>query len=218
MIAFARPTDLRNSPRGTRRLSPRHQQRFLQLLPQIEQQARVAFRGLGSEQRQELIAEVIANAYVAFARLVQRGIEDSIYATPLAQFAIRQVRTGRRVGGKLNVKDVTSVHCQRRKGVQVESLTRYNQRKEQWQELVVEDRTAGPADVAATRIDFGEWLRTLPGKQSRIALLLATGESTSAAARKFGLSPARISQLRRELLDEWNEFHAMAVLESRPAA
>ena len=61
------------------------------MLPLIRQQARLAFRTVLPEQKEELIAEVVANAYVTFSRLVQPGKTDLAYATPLAQFAIRQV-------------------------------------------------------------------------------------------------------------------------------
>jgi hypothetical protein len=47
---------------------------------------------------------------------------------------------------------------------------------------VVEDRNAGPAEVAATRIDFSDWLATLPERNRRIAETLATGECTSSVA------------------------------------
>jgi hypothetical protein len=75
---------------------------FLELLPKIRRQARVAFRGFGSEARDEMAQEVVANAYRAFVQLVRRGRADLAYATPLAQFAIRQVRCGRRIGNQLS--------------------------------------------------------------------------------------------------------------------
>ena len=79
--------------------------KFLSLLPAIHEQARFAFRSHEPEHRQELIAEVIANAFVAFIGLLDRGLEQIIYATPLAQYAIKQVKTGRRVGGKPSLSD-----------------------------------------------------------------------------------------------------------------
>lgn len=51
--------------------------KFLSLLPQIQEQARFAFRHTGAEQRQELIAEVVANCWAAFVRLVDRGLMDA---------------------------------------------------------------------------------------------------------------------------------------------
>ena len=99
-------------------------EKFLELLPQIRQQAVFAFRGLRAEARDELIEEVVANAFCAFAQLVRRGKTALAYPTPLAQFAIRQVRAGRRVGSRLNVNDVLSSYAQRQKRFQVKRLDR----------------------------------------------------------------------------------------------
>jgi hypothetical protein len=185
-----------------------YQDRFLEMLPLIREQASHAFRNEPPSRRQELISEVVANCWVAYVRLIERGLHDVIYASPLARFAIKQVRDGRRVGAKLNVLDVSSRYCQRAKGVKVERLDVLNDNEDQWREIVIEDKRAGPAETAAARIDIGDWFASLPRKKRRIAKLLATGESTSAAARKFRVSHGRISQTRRELLDNWQAFVA----------
>ena len=116
-----------------------HQDRFLEMLPQIRLQARHAFRNQLPSRRQELITEVVANCWVAYVRLIERGLHDVIYASPLARFAIKQVRAGRRVGTKLNVQDVSSGYCQRAKGVKVERLDVLNDSGDAWKEVVVED-------------------------------------------------------------------------------
>ncbi|MAD79506.1 MAG: hypothetical protein QGG71_21735 [Pirellulaceae bacterium] len=183
------------------------QHRFMDMMPTIYDQVRFAFRHELPERRNELIAEAIANCWVSFVKLVERDLQDVIYATPLAQFAIRQVISGHKVGGKPNKNDITSEYAQKMKQITVERLTRYNKRKSMWLELLVEDRHAGPADTAAARIDFGDWLRTLGGRRRRIAETLAKGETTSVAAAKFKVSLGRISQLRRELRDDWDRFH-----------
>jgi hypothetical protein len=46
---------------------------------------------------------------------------------------------------------------------------------------------------------------------------LAGGETTGAAARKFKISQARISQLRMWFRDNWNRFHGETP-EKRPTA
>ena len=183
------------------------QYRFMEMMPTIYDQVRFAFRHELPERRNEMTAEAIANCWVSFVKLVERDLQDVIYATPLAQFAIRQVVSGRKVGGTLNKNDITSEYAQRMKQITVERLTRYNKRKSMWLELLVEDRKAGPAETATARIDFGDWLRTLGGRRRRIAETLAKGETTSAAAAKFRVSLGRISQLRRELNDDWERFH-----------
>src|SRR5208283_3862886 len=98
------------------------------------------------------------------------------------------------VGGHLDIHDTLSPYCQTEKGVVVERLDRFDDDEEQWNEIVIEDRHAGPAEVAATRLDFAAWLRLLPAKLRKIAKFLARGETTSAAAKKFGVSQGRVSQ------------------------
>ncbi len=76
--------------------------------------------------------------------------------------------------------------------------------------MVVEDRHATPADVAATKIDFEAWLGKLPRRQRAIAEVLATGEETGTVARLFGLTPGRVSQIRRKLHNAWCLFQGEA--------
>jgi hypothetical protein len=146
---------------------------FEQMLPTIRRQAKHAFRAVRRELRDELVAEVIANAFVAYRRLVERDKADLAYPSVLARFAIKQVRVGRRVGNTLNVRDITSHYCQRAKGVRLQRLNGAHQHGGRWQDIVVEDKTATPADIVATRIDFAAWLLSLGRKKRRIAKTLA---------------------------------------------
>ncbi len=179
---------------------------FEELLPAIKRQAAVAFRSLPKSEREDWVAEVIANACCAYRRLADRGMANMAYASPLAQFAIKQIRSGRRVGSRLNVKDVSSVYAQRAKGIKMDRLDMRNDIDGRWQEVVDEVKTAGPAEVAATRIDFAAWLKSLTPRMRRIAKTLATGETTKGVASRFGMSPGRVSQLRRELQQAWSLF------------
>ena len=79
-----------------------------------------------------------------------------------------------------------------------------------WLEVLVESRHSGPAETAASRMDFEQWLGLLSCRQRRIALFLAVGETTNAAAKKFGVTAGRISQLRRELRNAWQVFQGEA--------
>jgi hypothetical protein len=181
-------------------------QQFEQMLTRIRLMALHAFRDKDHELRYELTAEVVARAYAAFVRLARQGRAELGYATPLALFSIKQVKSGRRMGAKLNIKDVSSEYAQMNKGFSMLRLDRYNKRKELWKEVVVEDQKSGPAEIAAMRIDFEAWLNTLDLRERRIAKVLATGETTGATARKFGVSPSRISQLRRQFMEAWQAF------------
>jgi hypothetical protein len=145
--------------------------KFLKMLPAIRRQALFAFRKALPEAREELIAEVVAKAYRAFCRLVERGKEDVAFATPLALYSIRQVRSGRLLGGRGGLRDVMSARDQHR-GFEIDRLGHSDQRHAEWQEVLVEDRKAGPAEIAACRIDFASWLRLLPVRLRKIALAL----------------------------------------------
>ncbi len=186
------------------------QAHFLQLLPLIQKMAQQAFQDYGAEEREELIAQVVANCWAAFVDLMDRGKEDVIYATPLARYAIRRVRAGRSLGRKQNMRDVSSPHAQQQLGVHLDRLDQYHRRSNRWRQILVEDRRAGPADTAASRIDFADWLRRLPDTLRAVAELLGAGETTGTAAREFKLSNGRVSQMRRELKNRWEQFHAGA--------
>ena len=179
---------------------------FLKLLPRIRAYADRRFRAHDADAREELTANAVALAFDMYCRLVERGTPELAYATPLAVFACRQVLDGRRLGAPLNVNDVCSRHCQNRHSVQVKPLQQVDIGSGCWREVLVEDRTAGPAEIAATRIDFRSWLNSLNRKQRRVAETLATGESTGRVAELFRLSAGRVSQLRRELHDAWQQF------------
>jgi hypothetical protein len=153
---------------------------------------------------------------VAYARLVERGQADRAAPSPLARFAIVQVRVGRRVGNRLRICDVLSNYSQFKNGFQVERLDSFDEEEDCWQEVVVEDKRATPAEIAACRIDFAEWLRRLTVRLRKIALALAAGEMTKGAAERFGLSPARISQLREGLKKSWEVFQGDGETGGRP--
>ena len=106
----------------------------------------------------------------------------------------------------MNINDVGSRSCQQRHMIKLERLGRRRRDAEGWREIVVEDKTAGPAEIAATRIDFDEWLGRLSTRKREIAETLALGETTGKTARRFAMSPGRVSQLRRELMDSWQTF------------
>ena len=155
----------------------------------------------------------MASAAVAYARLHEQGKADIAYATPLANFAVRQYLAGRRVGGQLNVNDISSRHAQRFHGFIVERLDRRNP-DGSWKEALVEDRGFTPAETAAARIDFADWLSRLCWRDRGVATTLATGETGRDTARQFGLTAGRVSQLRTELKRNWQEFQGELVDEA----
>jgi hypothetical protein len=176
---------------------------FEGLLPAIEQQARRAFRKARPAHREELVADVIARAFALFRRLLERGLDGLIYVSALARFAIRQVLDGRRLGSRQSVRDVLSIAAQRKQGFRVAPLQ--EDKDYAWDEILADPR-ANPADVAICRIDFGTWLARLSHLKRHVAERLSAGDTTNEAAQYFRVSPGRISQLRRELRDDWTVF------------
>jgi hypothetical protein len=195
-----------NNGRPQKRV-PRWHAGFLLLLPTIRSYARAAFAHLNPELRQELAQEVIANALVAYVRLFRRGRVALAYPTVLAKYGIAQVRDHRRVGAKLNIRDVLSPYCQAKKHVTVERLDKFDEEENAWQEAVVQDtRTAPVPDIVAFRCDFPAWLGTLTKRNRRIAEALSLGHTTGSVAKRFNVSAGRVSQLRQELAKSWKQF------------
>lgn len=179
------------------------------MLPRIENHARFHFRGLKGEAQDEAVQEVVCHACQAYSQLVTQDRAEVATWSSLAKFAMKRYRAGRRVGGSLNVNDICSVHCHRQKGVQVQSLRQWDSQGQEWTEILVEDKKSTPAEIAAARVDYPSFLATLSPRDRRITQRLATGESTGEVANRFGISPGRISQLRKELKRAWDEFHQL---------
>ena len=201
--------------RFERKKSKNWQQRFVALLPVIVNYVRPAFRELGPEAKAEAVQEAVANACVAYARLVEQGRESLAFATVLARYAVAQVRAGRQVGGRLNAQDISSQYCQQRKRIRLGRLDRFDPQENCWQETIVEDHRTPVADQVWFRIDFPAWLKTLSRRDRKVAQCLAAGHSTGDVARRFGISSARISQLRRELYESWQEFDGEAATDQQ---
>lgn len=62
-----------------------------------------------------------------------------------------------------------------------------------------------PATIVGFRIDFAEWRSRLPERLQTVVDRLADGEEAGEVARLTGVSPARISQIRRLLELSWRE-------------
>ena len=72
--------------------------------------------------------------------------------------------------------------------------------------LAVDPKVRVP-EQAAFRIDFPAWRAGLSARDRAVADALAAGERTGDVAARFGLSPARVSQLREAFRLSWFAFH-----------
>ena len=66
------------------------------------------------------------------------------------------------------------------------------------------DNTQSPVpDQAAFRIDWPTYFNSLTDRDQRLAEFLSLGHTAKQAARVFGISPARVTQLRQQWCREW---------------
>ena len=181
---------------------------FLCLLPRIELHARITFRNVRCpDRREDAVAEVVGLVWAWYARLTRRGKDPSRFPTALATFAARAVRSGRRVCGQERAKDVLSPLAQARHGFVVASLPGCSTLGGSPFDEALRDNTRSPVpEQVCFRADFPAWLRTLGRRDRRLAQAMALGHRTGELARRFRVSPARISQLRREFHDGWTKF------------
>jgi hypothetical protein len=180
---------------------------FLGLVPQIRNYAAPAFRTLRRDDHENTVQETIAQAFFLFVRLMHRGKQDPVFPTVLARFAICRVRQGRTLGTPLNSSDALSDYAQLRRSFNIDRPDQYDSRRQRRLESLIEDHRTPVIDQVWFRMDYPEWLSRLSFRRRRIAESLASGDSTNAVARQFRLCPARISQIRRELLESWEKFH-----------
>jgi len=181
---------------------------FLTILPRIELHGQVVFRTVRCPHRkEELIAEMTALTWLWFIRLVQQGKDPTRFASALAGYAATAVRAGRRLCGIERAKDVLSSRAQHRQGFNVLSLPQASTLAcTPLDEALHDNRRSSVPDQVCFRIDFPSWLGTRTERDRRVIQDLMLGERALDVADKYGLSPARISQLRREFLLDWELF------------
>src|SRR5262249_26126697 len=118
-----------------------------------------------------------------------------------------------------NSKDALSGRARRRHGFRVEPLVSTRrpfddfygsvhgqQELDVFEERLRDNAVTPPPDAAAFRIDFCSWLQTQAERDRRLIADMMKDEKTSDLARRYGVSPARISQRRREFLVSWQRF------------
>lgn len=197
------------------------QAHFVAILPRIELHAKIYFRDVKCPNRKDdFIQETRALAWRYFVRAIEQGKNPLSFVSQIATYAARHARSGRHVCGQEKSKDAMSPLAQRRRGFSVKSLpTSTAQPREQFyanphgQRLMdaLEERlqdntlTAVPEQVCF-RLDFPAWLNALSDREQRIVEDLMQDERTQYVAHKYGISPSRVSQLRRELMQHWRRF------------
>ncbi len=184
------------------------QARFLTILPRIERHGRCYFRHVRCpHQKEELLAEMRGLAWLWFVRLADRGKDVTGFVSALATYAARAANSGRRVCGQERGKDVLSPLARRRHGLAVGTLPDHGTLGGSPLEEALRDNTRSPVDEQVCfRLDFPAWRASRTERDRRILDALMLGERTLDVAGRHGLSPGRVSQLRREFLTDWRRY------------
>jgi len=186
-----------------------HEQFLAHVLPTVQSVASFRFRDLPPVDLEEAVSEVVALAMIVFVRLIARGKDPQTFPSRLARFAVLRVKAGRIAGAQDRSRDAMSRLAHRQRGFGVESLdAAARQNGQSWESVLVESWTVTPADLAASRIDFREWLDRMKRRRREIAESLAAGYRTEEVAELFRLSPGRVSQMRREFQNSWRKYQA----------
>jgi hypothetical protein len=181
---------------------------FLAVLPRVELHARIQFRGVRCPHRKEdAVSEAVALAWAWFLQLVRRGKDPLDFISTLATYAASHVRVGRRLCGQERSRDVLSPLAQARHGFAVAPIPRRSSHcGNVFDEALIDNTQTPPDEQAAFRLDFPCWRLRQCERNRRVVDDLMLGERPLAVARRHGLSPARVSQLRRAFHDDWRAF------------
>jgi hypothetical protein len=173
------------------------QDAFVQRIPALRRMARISFRHLPPEAKEESITNAVALTWKFFYNLFlkKRSDEPGILDSCM-RFAIRQTRAGRTPQG-----------CPRKKDVLAPRWVGPTRLADFDPEQFVGRSTPIP-EAVSFRVDVPAFMGTLNSRQRRMAVDLAGGMTTTEAAQKYGLSSGRISQFRREFKSLFDVYFA----------
>jgi hypothetical protein len=159
---------------------------FLAVYPIILGYCRKAFRGCND--REELTAEAVAVAYIGWLAIQKKG--KTVSPLSIAYYAVRRARSKRRTFSPNCKRDATRL---RRLPVHADFFL----------DLAGD---SDPVEEAVLRVDFRAYLDTLPRLKRRACRMFLDGERTAVVARRLRVTPGRVSQMRRELVEGWDLF------------
>jgi hypothetical protein len=185
------------------------QTQFDAIRPQIETHGRIYFRHVRCKHRlADLIAEMLTLGWQWFVRLMLRGKDPRTFLAMFNKRLGQHIKCGRRVCGKEKAGDVMSSSTQQQEGFVVQSLPTYDTGVEDNEAIdALRDNTkTPPPDQVQFRLDFPAWRLTRCERDRRVIDELMQGERTLDVSNRHGLSPGRISQLRREFCHDYARF------------
>lgn len=191
-------------------LKTRVNEQWARVEPGIERVLRKAFGGMRDrDQADELTQAARCLAFGMVRRLVVRDRIDRLFPGAIAWYAVRQARCGRDLTGikrharlaitspSLNqvAREDEGLGC-RRPGDHLDPMT-----------LIIDTQGREPCEEVAFREAWNRWMNGMSRGKAKIYRMLAIGERTQDVAATTGMTPGRISQLRREAWCEWRTWY-----------
>lgn len=198
MIAFAGP------PKKSREST--WQEGYLKILPRIERNARRALCRLCGDAKDDAMCEIVASCLCAYYRLFQRNELQRAFASTLVRYAVALYYSGRRVGTSQSSGDVYSRRPTRRSASSLLSIGAPQDQYGNWKERLTDNHSTPIPDQVHFRIEFPRWLHAQTPRNRKIVETLLLGYTTAEVAKQFRISSGRVSQLRQEFYESWNQF------------
>lgn len=167
---------------------------FEGFLPDILTVLATKFTGIRcADTRDDLTAEAVALSYKYFLSMRRRGRDvDTELMCGVAGNAAKSALSGRQLAGDRPRKDALSPQA--------------NTLRTDFEDLLIDDGRTPIPDQVRFRIDWPEFLETLPARDQEMIRFLMLGNPAKDAARKFGISFGRASQLRKQWAHAWAGF------------
>lgn len=167
---------------------------FVNRLSTLRKMARISFRHLQPELKEECITNAIGLAWKGFHALACKGREhEPGILDSVMRYSIRQARS-RFPQGCPKKKDVLAPRW-----VGPTRMTDFD-----INEFV--GRSTPIPDAVVFRVDVPAFMNTLTNRQRKLAADLASGVSTGEAAEKYGVTPGAISQFRARFKELFDAF------------
>lgn len=160
---------------------------LIDALPVVEQRAKKVFAR--RRNKNELVCDAVSLGWQYLKRYGHVASPKQI-----AYYACLHASRGKQFG--LSARSLDSKHRRRKRDAA--------------QQHPVHDglvnRRDNPAATAAVLVDAHAWQATLTDRERQLLDCCLQGETTMDIARKLGVSPGRVSQMRRELVTFWRVF------------
>jgi DNA-directed RNA polymerase specialized sigma24 family protein len=181
------------------------QARFTELYPRIHRLASIQHRRLHGDQHDDAVGETIAWAWKLYRKKALVGEDPDPLLGHMVRFAAGHVRAGKLLG-RSEARDVLSRLTRGQGNYRVASLPHADD--EEASAAVrgaLRHRVPGPAEEAACRIDYADWLATLTDKQRAVAAGLEAGLNLTEIAQQHGVTKAAVQAMRSTMARKWDE-------------